>query len=178
MRTRTAAIAAVTAAGLALAPMAGATAVKPDPKPKAEKTEKVGFAVTKLKVVGKKTVDVADQDATIKVRAQVKDKSKAFDPSKVRITLVEKVSGAEDERFTVTAKLAGKSKKVSNWVGKVNVPQDSVAEGTEAVYCVKLVKVVADDPSEEPVVAQAKGLQGKDCVTVVNVGGEDETETE
>jgi hypothetical protein len=172
MRARSAAVAAVTATAMVLAPAAGAFATKPDPKPKKQKAEKVAFSVTQLKVAGKKKVDVADKAARIKIRAQVKDSSKTFDPATVRITLVEKVSGEEGARLVVDARLAGKSKKVSNWVGKVNVPQGSVAEGAEAVYCVKLVKVVADDPAAEPVAASAKRLKGRDCVTVVNSGAE------
>jgi hypothetical protein len=169
MRTRTAVIAALMTGAVALAPVAGANAAKPDPKPeKAQKSEKPAFAVTKLSLGGKKTVDVTDEAATVKVRVQVKDKSGTFDPAKVRLSIVEKVTGEENVGSVVTAKLAGKSKKVSNWVGKVTIPQDSVAAGTEATYCVKLVKVVADDTSAEPVVATAKGLKGRDCVTVVN----------
>ena len=172
MRMRTATIAVATAAALALAPLSGAVAAKPDDKPqkpkKSQKADKPAFKVSKLSLGNKKVVDVADADATVKVRVQVKDRSGEFDPAKVRLSIVEKTAGTEVENLTVNAKRAGKSKKVSNWVGKVRIPQDSVPAGTSVTYCVKLVKVVADDASAEPVVATAKGLKGRDCVTVVN----------
>lgn len=163
-RTALLAVTALTAAATALAPVAQAA-----PKAKADKPVKPKFVVSKLSIVKhKKTVDIASGEKTVKVHVTVKDKSKAFDPKSVRLVVAEKVSGEEATRVVVKAKLVGKSKVVSNWRAKLAIPADAVEPGSTATYCVKLVKVNDDDPSTLPVVKTAKGLTGRDCVTVVN----------
>jgi len=152
---------AVTASALAIAPAATAA-----PK---EKPVKPNFAVSKLSIVNyKKTVDVAKKDATVKFKVQVKDKSKKFNPTSVRLTVTEKVSGAEATTVVVKTKRTGKSKVVTSWSGKLTVAKGSVEPGATAVYCVSLVKVNDSDPDTLPVVKTAKGLSGRDCFTVVN----------
>ena len=168
MDARHAVLAAATAAAVALAPMAAvaAPAAKPD---KPVKPVKPNFSVSKLTILKhKKKVDVATKDAVIKARVKVKDKSKAFDPTKVKLVVTEKETGEAKDTFVVDARLRGKSKVVSNWQAKITVPAGSVEPGATAVYCIKLVKVNDGDPSTLPVTKLAKGLRGRDCVKVVN----------
>ena len=161
-RTALFAVAVATATATALAPAATAA-------PKAKKDVKPKFVVSKLKIVNyKKTIDVAEKDAKVKVQATVKDKSKKFDPTSVKLVVTEKETGEAKDTFVVKAKLKGKSKVVSNWRGTIGIPQGSVDPGATAVYCVKLVKVNDSDPSTLPVVKSAKGLSGRDCFTVTN----------
>jgi hypothetical protein len=98
------------------------------------------------------------------VHVQVKDFDKKFNPTSVKIVVVEKVTGMPVTTFTVGARRIGASKVVSNWAASVTVPAGSAA----AQYCLKLVKVDDASPATLPVLALAKGLQGRDCFTVVN----------
>jgi hypothetical protein len=137
--------------------------------PSAMAAKAPNFAVTKLSIVHyKKTVDVATKGAKVKVRVQVKDHSKKFNPTSVKLVVSEKVSGEEATQVTVKTHRTGKSKSVTNWQGTLSVPAGAVAPGTTATYCIKLVKVNDADPSTAPVVKTAKGLAGRDCFTVKN----------
>ena len=157
MRIEKALVAAAVTGGLVLAPIAAATAAPTKPAPR--------FVVSKLGIVGHTTTyDVTAAAATIKVQVQVKDFDKKFDPTTVKLVVVEKVSGAPATTFTVAARRVGKSKVVSSWQAAVTVPQGSVA----ATYCLKVVKVDDASPATLPVLALAKGLLGRDCFTVVN----------
>jgi plastocyanin len=148
---------ALVAAPLAASQAATAATDTPTAKPK--------FAVTKLVVVGKKkTYDVTSAAAVVKVRVQVKDRDKKFDPATVKLVVVEKVAGTVVDTFTVSARKVGKSKVVSNWHAKVTVPAGSPA----ATYCLKVVKVDDASPATLPAVATAKGLAGRDCFVVTN----------
>jgi hypothetical protein len=121
--------------------------------------------VSKLGIVGSTTTyDVTAAPATIKVHVQVKDFDKKFDPTTVKIVVVEKVTGLPATTFTVGARRVGRSAVVSNWQAAVTVPKGSVA----ATYCLRLVKVDDASPATLPVLALAKGLLGRDCFTVVN----------
>ena len=154
-------IAAVTlvAGALTVVPLAAASAAA-DPHAR--------FEVSKLAIVGHtRSYDVADADAVVKSRIQVKDHDKKFDPATVTLSVTEKVSGLPAVSTTVKARLAGKSKVVSNWHATVTVAKGSVAPGTTATYCIALVKV-ADGTAVTPVRASAKGLVGRDCFTVTN----------
>ncbi len=156
-------VAATTVAlALVAAPLAAseaATAAKPTT------AHKVKFAVTKLVIVGTtRTYDVTSAAAVVKVRVQVKDSDKKFNPASVKLVVVEKVAGTVVDTFTVVATRVGKSKVVTNWHAKVTVPAGSAA----ATYCLRMVKVDDASPGTLPVLATAKGLAGRDCFTVVN----------
>jgi plastocyanin len=154
--------AATISAALVAAPLAASQAA-----PAAPKTPKAApkFAVTKLVVVPKKkTYDVTAADAVVKVRVQVKDKDKKFDPASVKLVVVEKVAGVVVDTITVSARKVGASKVVSNWHAKVTVPMGSPA----ATYCLKIVKVDDANPATLPEIATAKGLAGRDCFVVTN----------
>ena len=159
MRTEKAFLATALAGALVLAPLAAATAApsKSAPAPR--------FVISKLGIVGSTvTYDVTKAPATIKVHVQVKDFDKKFNPTSVKIIVVEKVTGMPVTTFTVGARRVGASKVVSNWAASVTVPAGSAA----AQYCLKIVKVDDANPATLPVLALAKGLQGRDCFTVVN----------
>ena len=64
----------------------------------------------------------------------------------------------------MAARKVGRSAVVSTWAAAITVPRGSVA----ATYCLKLVKVDDASAATLPVLALAKGLQGRDCFTVVN----------
>ena len=156
--------AATISAALVAAPLAASQAA-PSPGAKHTPTAKPKFAVTKLVVVGKKkTYDVTAADAVVKVHVQVKDKDKKFDPTSVKLVVVEKVGGTVVDTITVSARKVGASKVVSNWHAKVTVPKGSPA----ATYCLKIVKVDDANPATLPVLATAKGLAGRDCFVVTN----------
>jgi plastocyanin len=155
---RAAAIALVVSA-VAVVPLAAASAAA---KPHAR------FEVSKLAIVGHtRTYDVADKDAVVKARIQVKDHDKKFDPASVTLTVTEKISGLPAGSTTFKARLAGHSKVVSNWHATITVAKGSVAPGTTATYCIALVKV-ADGTAVTPVRVSAKGLVGRDCFNVTN----------
>jgi hypothetical protein len=157
-KLRTAA-AAVGVAALTLAPLAAASAAA---KPHAK------FEVSKLVLVGHtRTYDVANADAVVKARVQVKDHDKKFDPATVTLLVKEKTSGLPASMTTVNAHLAGRSKVVSNWHATITVAKGSVAPGATATYCISLVKV-ADGTAVTPVRTSAKGLTGRDCFNVIN----------
>jgi hypothetical protein len=159
MRPEKLILAAALTGALVLAPLAAATAAptKSAPAPK--------FVVSKLGIVGSTTTyDVTKAPATIKVHVQVKDFDKKFNPTSVKLIVVEKVTSAPAITFTVAARLVGKSPVVSNWAATITVPAGSAA----AQYCLKIVKVDDASPATLPVLALARGLQGRDCFTVVN----------
>jgi hypothetical protein len=156
-KLRTAAVVA-TVAALSFVPLAAASAA---PKPHAK------FEVTKLTLSGHRTYDVANADAIVKARIQVKDHDKTFDPATVTLSVREKTSGLPASMTTVKARLAGRSKVVSNWHATITVAKGSVAPGTTATYCITLVKV-ADGTAVTPVRTSAKGLAGRDCFNVTN----------
>lgn len=144
-------------------------ASKPAHKPVHKPAHKITprFVVSKLGIVGSRTTyDVTKAPATIRVHVQVKDFDKKFDPTSVKIIVVEKASGSPATTFTVNARRVGKSKVVSNWQATITVPAGSAA----ATYCIRLVKVDASSPAALPVLALAKGLRGRDCFAVVNKG--------
>ena len=159
-KLRTAAI-AVAVASLTLVPLAAASAAPKPPKPHAK------FEVSKLVLVGHRTYDVANADAVVKARIQVKDHDKKFDPATVTLSVTEKTSGLPASMTTVKAHLAGHSKVVSNWHATITVAKGSVAPGATATYCITLVKV-ADGTAVTPVRVSAKGLTGRDCFNVTN----------
>jgi hypothetical protein len=145
------------AAALVAAPIAAATAADAPAHTKAR------FAVTGLQIVTPRTVDVADGAAVVKVRVQVKDFDRQFDPRTVKLVVTESVSGAVVDAFSVQARLLGKSRVVSNWAASITIPQGSPA----GVYTVKLVKVDDASASTFPVVKRAERLPGRDTVRVV-----------
>jgi hypothetical protein len=150
-------IAAAAGAGLVLAPLAVASSAQAAPtKPKPR------FVVSALTLLGPASVDVSAAPATLKARVQVKDFSKKFDPATVRLVVVEKSGGAIVDTMTVKARKAGRSAVVSNWLARITIPQGSAP----ATYCIALVKVDDASPATLPVLKLAKGLQGRDCVTV------------
>jgi len=154
--------AATISAALVAAPLAASQAA---PAAKHSPTPKAKFAVTKLVVVGKKKAyDVTAADAVVKVRVQVKDRDKKFDPATVKLVVVEKIAGTVVDTFTVSARKVGASKVVSNWHAKITVPKGSAA----ATYCIRVVKVDDASPATLPAVAMAKGLAGRDCFVVTN----------
>jgi hypothetical protein len=164
MQTRRLAPILLVAAALAAAPLSVASA-----HTTASHKAHAGFAVSKLTVVGHdRTYDVATAGVSVKVRVQVKDFSKKFDPASVTLSVAEKESGTPASTFTVSAHRVGKSHVVSNWHATITVPQGAVAPGTQARYCVSLVKVNPDNTDVLPVVAKANHLPGRDCFTVVN----------
>lgn len=163
MHTRRLAPILLTAAALAVAPLSVASANTPTHKAHA------GFAVSRLTVLGHdRTYDVASAGASVKVHVQVKDHSKKFDPASVTLSVAEKESGTPATTFTVNAHRVGRSHVVSYWHATISVPQGAVAPGTQATYCVSLVKVNPDSTDVLPVVARAKHLAGRDCFKVVN----------
>jgi len=157
MRLEKALVATAAVGGLVLAPLAVASAAPTKPAPK--------FVVSKLGIVGHTTTyDVTAKPAVIKAQVQVKDFDKKFDPTSVKLVVVEKASGVPATTFTVAARKIGRSAVVSNWAAAITVPKGSVA----ATYCITIVKVDDANPATLPVLALAKGLQGRDCFTVVN----------
>jgi hypothetical protein len=151
-------IAAAAGAGLVLAPLAVASSAQAAPtKPKPR------FVVSALTLVGPTTLDVSTAPAVVKARVQVKDFSRKFDPASVRLVVVEKTGGAVVDTMTVAARKVGRSGVVSTWRAAITVPQGSPA----ATYCIALVKVDDASPATLPVLAQAKGLRGRDCFRVV-----------
>ncbi len=172
MRTRRTALAAgACAAALVLASGASAFAApKPDAHQKADKPAKAAVAVTKLQIVNvKKVRDVATADAVIRAHVQVKDHSKKFSPDSVTLKVVQKSdTGEVESTLVVDAVRKGKSKVVTNWLAKITVPQGSVAPGETATYCIRVVKAL-DATVDAPLAStKAKGLAGRDCVTVTN----------
>jgi hypothetical protein len=156
-------VVAVSSAAMLVVPATVATA-----KPKTDKPAKAKFGVSKLSILhAKKERDVATEDAMLKAQVKVKDHSKAFDPASVTLK-VTKDGTDDDGTVKVDAKLVGKSKVVSNWRAKLTIPAGSVAPGETATYCIKVVKVDPEDTEAVPTAIKAKGLQGRDCVTVVN----------
>ncbi len=155
VRTGAAALAAAT---LLLVPATAASAA-----PKAHPR----FEVSALSLVGHtRSYDVATAAAVARARVQVKDHDKTFDPTSVVLTVTEQVSGATVTTSTVAATRVGHSRVVSNWHATITVDQGSVAPGTTATYCLRLV--TATDQGALPVSAAAKGLVGRDCFTVTN----------
>jgi hypothetical protein len=159
MRPEKALLAVALTGAIVVAPLAAASAAP------TKATHAPRFVVSKLGIVGSKVVyDVTKAPATIKVRAQVKDFDKKFDPKTVKLVVVEKVTGTPATTFTVGARLVGRSPVVSNWLASITVPAGSAA----AQYCVRIVKVDDASPATLPVLALAKGLQGRDCFSVVD----------
>jgi hypothetical protein len=159
MRLARTLVAAAAVTALVAAPVASATAAshKPAPKPR--------FIISALQIIGSKaSYDVTSAAATVRLRVQVKDFDKKFDPASVKVVVVEKVSGAAADTVTVTTHRVGRSRVVSSWLGTITVPKGSAA----ASYCLKLVKVDDASPATLPVLATAKGLAGRDCFTVTN----------
>jgi len=163
MRTLTTTAAVLTAGAVALAPLAAATAAGTAAKPKAK------FAVTKLSIIRPDaTRNVNAADAVIKAQVQVKDLDKKFDPKSVTLVVVEKASGTPVATAAVKAKRLGRSAVVTSWAATITVPKGSVDAGATVSYCLTLVKVDPASPAALPVVATAKGLAGRDCVSVTN----------
>ena len=164
MTTRiTVGMVAVTSAAMLVVPAAVATAT-----PRPDKPMKAQFGVSKLSIVhANKVLDVASQDAALKVHIQVKDRSKAFDPASVTLKVTK--NGTDDDgTVKVDARLVGTSKVTSNWRARLTIPAGSVAPGQTATYCITVVKVGPEGTEALPTAIKAKGLQGRDCVTVVN----------
>ena len=93
--------------GLVLAPLTAASAASAKPAPK--------FVVSKLGIVGHTTTyDVTAKPAVVKVQVQVKDFDKKFDPTSVKLIVVEKASGTPATTFTVAARKVGRSAVVSH----------------------------------------------------------------
>ena len=166
----TTALAIATAAALALAPVAAASATAAPKHPSVKHTHHVAaITVSSLSIIGhQKIYNVADKAAVVKVRVQVKDRSKKFDPASVTLTITDKATGQPTTTIVIAAHRVGKSKVVTNWLAKLTVPQGSVAAGTTAVYCVSLVNVDPTTAAAVPTATSAKGLAGRDCFTVVN----------
>jgi hypothetical protein len=149
-------------AAIALTPLAVASAAT-------HHVVKPRFVVSQLGIVGHtSTYDVAKKAAVVRVRVQVKDHDKKFNPASVKLVVVEKVSGAVVDTAVVKARLVGRSRVVSNWLGTVTVPVGGVAPGTSATYCLTLVRVDDTSTATLPVLATAPGLAGRDCVVVTN----------
>ncbi len=150
------ATAAVTA--LVAAPVASATAAshKPAPKPR--------FVVSALIIGSKASYDVTSAPATVRVRVQVKDFDKKFNPASVKLVVVDKAATMPAETFTVVAHRVGRSKVVTNWLGTITVPKGSAP----ATYCLRVVKVDDASLATATVVATAKGLAGRDCFVVTS----------
>lgn len=176
MSTRTAAFAGACTAALVLASGAAAMAAPGDHGHKPDKTTKSNHAhapkvhkgevgVTKLQIINvKKQRDVATEDAVVRAHVQVKDRSKAFTPDQVTLKVVD--STGADTTMAVDAVRKGRSKVVTNWHASFTVAAGSVAPGATATYCIKVVKV--SDGTDLLDTTKAKGLKGRDCVTVVN----------
>jgi hypothetical protein len=170
---RSVALAVTAAAAIALTPMAAASATAPQhptpSKPAATSKVHAAIAASSLSIVGHKwTYDVGSAAATVKVRIQVRDHSKKFDPATVTLQITDKATGLPTTTFTVAAKLLGKSKVVTNWRAVITIPEAAVAAGSTATYCITLVTVGANSTTVAPTTTKAKGLAGRDCFKVIN----------
>lgn len=159
MRLARTLVAAAAVTALVAAPVASATAAshKPAPKPR--------FVVSALQIIGSKaSYDVTAAGATVRLRVQVKDFDRKFNPTSVKVVVVERRSSAVAATFTVATHRVGRSRVVTSWLGTISVPKGSAP----ASYCLTLVKADDTSPATLPVVATAKGLAGRDCFTVTN----------
>lgn len=164
MRIARTLVASAAVAAVALAPLASVQAAS-HPAAKHHPV-KPRFYVSKLAIIGSRTTfDVTKTAAVIKIRVQVKDHDKAFNPGSVNIVVALKDSDPKTPTaFEVKTRLAGHSRVVSNWLGVINVPAGS-ASGT---YCLRTVWVDPTSTAALPVVFSAPRLPGRDCFTVVN----------
>lgn len=171
--------AVVTVAATAFVPVAianaapGGTPGSPHPKPTASTTSgapstpvpprpRPKFVVSQLSLGGARTVDVKAGPVTLPVRVQVKDFDRKYDVKTVTVSWT--MDGVVQPN-ALQGKLVGHSRVVSNWRATLTVPT-TVAPGKSALVCLKDVTVAG--ASTQPVKATAKGLSGRDCVTVVN----------
>jgi hypothetical protein len=160
---------AVSAAAVLVVPATAAMAKPNHDKPAKAKDS---VSVSKLSILhAKKDRDVTTKDAVLKAQVKVKDHSKKFAPDTVTLKVVQKDETSEMvQAFPVDAKLVGKSKVASNWRAKITIPAGTAA----GKYCIRLVKVDMSSTDEvPPTVVRAKGLQGRDCVTVINSAASD-----
>lgn len=139
---------ATTSSGTPAAPTA------PRPRPK--------FVVSQLTLGGARTVDVKAGPVTLPVRVQVKDFDRKYDVKTVTVSWT--VDGVV-QATALQGKLVGRSRIVSNWRATLATPA-TVAPGATVKVCLKDVTVAG--ASTQPVKATARGLAGRDCVTVVN----------
>ncbi len=159
MRPTRTLVASAAAAALLAAPLATTQAASHAKAPAPR------FLISALGYVGHtSTYDVTLAPAFIKVRVQVKDFDKKFDPTTVKLIVIEKATGTPATTFVVATRRVGKSKVVSNWLGTITVPQGAAP----AMYCLSVVKVDDANPATLPVLKTAKGLAGRDCFTVTD----------
>jgi hypothetical protein len=174
-------LALAAAAAIAVAPLAVGTAAQADDHGKgnsasAGKPENPGdhgkakgkdkFGLTKLAFVGtgsERTVDLAAGDVVVKVKAQIKDRSKKEAAS---VAAHWTLDGVEQADLALPDR-KGKSKVVGNW--RADLPL--TAESATGEYCLTGVAVTPEDGSavvELDTSKLNKGQAKKTCFTVVN----------
>lgn len=159
MRRARSLVSAAVVTALVAAPVAAANAASHTPAPKPR------FVVSALQIIGSRaSYDVSSAPATVRVRVQVKDFDKKFDPTSVKLVVVDKAATTPAETFTVVAHRVGRSRVVTNWLGTITVPKGSAP----ATYCLRVVKVGDPTLTTAAVVASAKGLAGRDCFVVTS----------